>query len=99
MEPRCDGDFEDWTSLAPTLVPILGYIGRYFLPWTAANAEAVTTGAPEFTVDLPGGAYSQPPQKYHARSLAALRSKYSAAAAAPGLRDILSQAGCLRQLQ
>lgn len=99
MEPRCDGDFEDWTALAPTLAPLLAYVGRYFLPWTAANAAALEAGAPAFTVDLPGGPYAQPPQKYHTRSLAVLRSKHGAAAAAPGLEAILAAAGCLKFLQ
>jgi glutathione S-transferase len=99
MEPRSDGDFEDWASLAPTLAPILSYIGRYFLPWTSANAEALHSGAPEFTVVLTGGAYTQRPQKYHARSLAALRAKFAAAAFAPGLTPILADAACLSFLQ
>jgi glutathione S-transferase len=99
MEPRSDGDFEDWASVAPTLAPILSYIGRYFLPWTAANAAALEAGATEFTVDLPGGPYRQPPQKYHARSLTALKSKYAAAASAPGLEALLADAGCLGFLQ
>ena len=99
MEPRCDGDFEDWAGLAPTLAPILSYVGRYFLPWTAANAAALQAGAAEFSVDLPGGPYTQPPQKYHARSLAALKAKHAAAAAAPGLEAILAASGCLTFLQ
>ena len=99
MEPRCDGAFEDWAGLAPTLAPILSYVGRYFLPWTAANAAALQAGAAEFSVDLPGGPYTQPPQKYHARSLAALKAKHAAAAAAPCLEAILAASGCLTFLQ
>ncbi len=99
MEPRCDGDFEEWATLAPTLAPILGYVGRCFLPWTTANAAALEAGVAEFTVDLPGGPYTQQPQKYHARSLAVLKSKHSAAASAPGLQAILADSGCLEFLQ
>lgn len=98
LEPRDDGPFESWESLAPTLAPILAYVGGYFLPWTTANAAALAAGETEFTVDLPGGAYVQPPQKYHARSLAALKAKY-AAARAPALDAILEAAGCLRYLR
>ena len=61
-EPRNDGPFETWESLAPTLTPLLAYVGRYFLPWTDANSRALQTGAAEFTVDLAGRAYVQPPQ-------------------------------------
>jgi glutathione S-transferase len=94
MEPREDGPFETWESLAPTLKPLLAYIGRYFLPWTAANARALEAGEAEFTVDLPGGAYTQPPQKYHARSLGVLRARYAALADNAALRAILDEAGC-----
>ena len=98
LEPREDGPFEAWASLEPTLAPLLAYVGRYFLPWTAANAAALESGAAEFTVDLPGGAYVQPPQKYHARSLAALRARYRRSAPAPGLADILAATDCLSHL-
>jgi glutathione S-transferase len=98
MEPGQDGPFETWADLAPTMEPLLTYVGDYFLPWTTENARALGAGEASFTVALPGGAYSQPPQKYHARSLAALKSKYAAAAGAPGLSAILSTAGCLEYL-
>lgn len=94
MEPRDDGAFETWESLAPTLKPLLAYVGRYFLPWTAANARALEAGEAEFTVDLPGGAYSQPPQKYHARSLGVLRARYAAVADNAPLTAILDETGC-----
>lgn len=94
MEPREDGPFETWETLAPTLKPLLAYIGRYFLPWTAANARALEAGEAEFTVDLPGGAYTQPPQKYHARSLGVLRARYAALADNAALKAILDEAGC-----
>jgi glutathione S-transferase len=98
MEPRLDGAFENWSTLEPTLRPILAYIGRYFLPWSTANDKALEVGEGSFTVDLPGGAYAQPPQKYHARSLAALRAKFAEAREAPGLAAILAEAGCLEYL-
>ncbi|MBX3485610.1 glutathione S-transferase family protein [Phenylobacterium sp.] len=93
LEPRDDGPFESWESLAPTLKPVLAYIGRYFLPWTAANAKALAEGAAEFSVDLAGKAYVQPPQKYHAKSLAVIRAK-RAAVGDPGLAAILAETGC-----
>ena len=98
-EPRQDGEFETWGQLAPSLTPILAYVGRYFLPWSVANAQALASGAGEFTVDLPGGAYVQAPQKYHAKSLAALRARYEQARTAPGLDGILEAAGCLAHLR
>jgi len=98
-EPRADGPFEDWPELAPTLAPILAYTGRYFLPWSDANARALAAGEAEFTVELGGKAYAQPPQKYHAKSLAALRAKFHAVAGDPELGGILDAAGCLAWLR
>jgi glutathione S-transferase len=99
MEPRDDDGFEDWSTLAPTLQPLLAYVGRYFLPWTAANARALAAGDAEFSVELPGGTYAQAPQKYHQRSLTVLKARYQEAAASPGLRSILEAAGCLADLE
>jgi glutathione S-transferase len=93
IDPRNDGQFETWGTLEATLEPLLAYIGRYFLPWTDANARALAAGQETFTVDLPGGAYVQPPQKYHAKSLAALRAR-RAKVADPSLEKILVRSGC-----
>ncbi|MFZ5721098.1 MAG: glutathione S-transferase family protein [Pseudomonadota bacterium] len=93
LEPRDDGPFETWESLEPTLAPVLAYVGRYFLPWSQANAQALAAGAGEFTVKLAGRDYVQPPQKYHAKSLAALKARY-ADARSPRLDGILEAAGC-----
>jgi len=97
-EPRNDGAFESWDSLAPTLTPILAYIGRYFLPWTDANSRALQSGAAEFTVELVGQAYVQAPQKYHAKSLAALRAR-RAGVSDPKLAAILAETGCASLLE
>lgn len=94
LEPRDDGEFETWPSLAPTLAPLLAYVGRYFLPWSEANAAALAAGAAEFSVDLPGGVYVQAPQKYHAKSLAALKARYAEAPRDTDLGAILARAGC-----
>jgi glutathione S-transferase len=98
IEPRQDGQFEEWESLQPTLEPVLAYVGRYFLPWSQANARALEAGQAEFEVDLPGGAYVQPPQKYHAKSLAALRARYAALEEKASVEPILARAGCLEVL-
>lgn len=92
-EPHNEGPFETWANLAPTLKPLIAYIARYFLPWSQANARALAAGAADFSVDLPGGAYVQAPQKYHAKSLSVLRAKYAEASADAGLCAILEAAG------
>ncbi len=97
--PAHDGPFEAWAALAPTLMPLLtDEVAALFLPWSAANAAAIAGGAKSFDVTLGGVAWSQEPQKYHARSLAEIRRKYQAARAAPGLDGILEKSGCLRWL-
>ena len=94
--PRAEGDFESWDELAPTLAPILSdQVGALFLPWSAANAAAIASGVEEFTVHLKGRAWTQKPQKYHAKSLDALRAKYRAMADKSALDAILAETDCL----
>jgi len=98
--PRAEGDFEPWASLEATLLPVLArQAGRLFLPWTVANAAAIAGGADEFRVDLDGRSWTQKPQKYHAKSLAALRAKYAVARGASGLDGVLERSGCLAALR
>jgi hypothetical protein len=88
--------FEPWSSLRSTLEPVLRReVGAVFLPWTLANAAAVQSGADTLNVDLEGRAFRQSPQKYHARSLAALRDKYKATANRTELDQILRSTNCL----
>jgi glutathione S-transferase len=98
--PRAEGDFEPWAKLEPTLAPFLaGQVGRLFLPWTLANAAAIAGGGEPFTVALDGHTWTQKPQKYHAKSLAALRAKYAAARDAASLDALLERTGCLAALR
>ena len=94
--PRIEGDFEPWSSLEPTLMPFLKrQIGARFLPWTLANADAITKGNEEFSVELNGQIWIQKPQKYHAKSLQVLRDKYGAVTDKSALDPVLERAGCL----
>ena len=93
--PRAEGAFEPWSRLEPTLLPLLAsQVGRLFLPWTVANAAAIAAGHEELSVELGGRRWTQKPQKYHAKSLAALRAKYAAARAVPGLDALLERSAC-----
>ncbi|HXK25259.1 MAG TPA: glutathione S-transferase family protein [Myxococcota bacterium] len=101
QEPKSEGDFEAWSALEPTLFPLLEtQVGALFLPWSDANARAIAAGQEEFTVQLAGRAWTQKPQKYHARSLATLRARYAAVSddSRPALDALLSRAGCLSWL-
>ncbi len=98
--PRAEGEFEPWARLEPTLMPLLErQVGRMFMPWTIANAAAIADGREEFTVKLAGRPWTQKPQKYHAKSLAALRQKYAAVADQRAIDPILERAGCLAGLR
>jgi hypothetical protein len=98
--PRAEGDFESWSNLPPTLMPLLErQVGRLFMPWTVANALALANGRQEFSVELGGRTWTQKPQKYHAKSLAALREKYHALDEKRGLDAILDTSGCLAGLR
>lgn len=98
--PRAEGPFEAWAALEPTLRPLLErQVGRLFLPWTVANAAAIAAGKEELTVELDGRPWTQKPQKYHARSLAALRARYAALADRDAVDAVLARAGCLEALR
>jgi glutathione S-transferase len=100
LDPKAEGDFETWPALEPTLLPLLErQVARLFLPWSDANATAIASGAEELRVELDGRAWTQRPQKYHAKSLAELRRKYAAVADRSQLDPILERAGCLRWLR
>jgi glutathione S-transferase len=98
--PKAEGPFEAWSSLQPTLMPILTeQVGAQFMPWTCANEKALAEGQEEFSVTLGDKIWTQKPQKYHARSLAMLRAKYAAAADKAALDPVLQAAGCLAGLR
>jgi glutathione S-transferase len=98
VSPRAEGPFESWPALSAGLMPLLTEeVGRLFLPWSAANAEAIVKGEKSFMMTLAGAEWTQEPQRYHARSLQEIRKKY-AAARSGALDDILEKAGCLSAL-
>jgi glutathione S-transferase len=98
--PRAEGEFEPWSRLEPTLLPLLDQqVGRLFLPWSVANAAAIAAGTEEFSIELAGKTWTQKPQKYHAKSLQALRAKYAAAGSDRALDAVLERAGCLVALR
>jgi glutathione S-transferase len=99
LSPEAKGDFEALQALAPTLMPLLTLeVGGLFLPWSAANAAALARGDKSFTLSIGGAEWTQEPQKYHARSLAEIRRKFTAAKGAAGLEPLLASTGCLAGL-
>ncbi len=99
VSPKAEGPFENWASLSAGLMPLLTEeVGRLFLRWSATNAEAIAKGDKNFTMTLGGTEWSQEPQRYHARSLQAIRAKYAAAKSA-AVDEILEKTGCLSVLR
>ena len=100
LAPLNEGEFEPWDVIKETLIPLIrDQIGTLFLPWSVANNQAITDGADTFEVELAGRTWAQKPQKYHARSLAALREKFQAVATDPGVRELTETTGCLPYLE
>lgn len=100
LAPINEGEFEPWDAVKDTLVPLLrDQIGALFLPWSVANSQAIADGAESFEVELAGKTWAQRPQKYHARSLAALREKFNAVSNDPNVRELAETTGCLPYLE
>jgi glutathione S-transferase len=98
--PKAEGAFEGWSTLKPTLMPILTrQIGAQFMPWTCANEKALADAKEEFRVTLGDKIWTQKPQKYHARSLGMLRARYAAVPDKAALDPVLAVAGCLAGLR
>ncbi len=100
QSPVSRGPFETWAALKDTLIPILQtQVSSMFLRWSEANSNAISKGDQEFSVDLDSGRWIQIPQKYHAKSLHALREKFQEFSDNQELRAILAHTGCLPYLE
>lgn len=80
MDPAAPaGDIDALDDLLPTLQPVLGLLltGRY-LPWAAANAEALSAGQEQFSVRQGDTLLTQPVQKYSGKSWQILRGHWQA---------------------
>lgn len=73
------GNSESWDSLRATLQPVLEHeLSHFYLPWARANAAALASGdGTAFTVTLDGTAFTQPAQKYPAKSWRTLQSHWA----------------------
>jgi hypothetical protein len=76
LEPAIQGDWDAPDDVLATLSPLLSREVAIYLRWSAANASA---GDRPYTIDLEGAPYSQEPQKYAAKALAMLRTRYAVA--------------------
>lgn len=94
-----EGPFETLDALTPTLSPLLREeIAGAYLPWMAANAAAAADGS-DVAVDLPGGRFTQKPQKYAARAFTEVRGRRAMVASDAALGALLADTGCDRWLE
>jgi hypothetical protein len=88
------GGFESFDALSIGLAPLLrDEIAGVYLPWMAANAEAVAEDDAQLSLTLDGQPFSQSPQRYAAKAYAELKRK-RALADHPGLAALLTETGC-----
>jgi glutathione S-transferase len=100
LDPKKEGEFESWPSLAPTLTPFLrDEVAAVFFPWTVANALALAKGEKQFSLTLEGKPFTQETQKYHAKSLQVLRQRYAQIADKSRLDPILRETNNYAWLQ
>lgn len=94
-----EGPFEAFEQLSGTLAPLLREeIAGAYLPWMAANAAAASDGT-EVSVDLPGGRFTQKPQKYAARAYVDVRGRRAMVGDDASLAALLGETGCDRWLE
>lgn len=76
--PRAEGGFDSFDAVTQRLAALAASeLAGLYLPWAVANAAAVGADAPHVGADTADGQFRQPPQRYAARALAALRAKYA----------------------
>jgi glutathione S-transferase len=96
--PSGAGSFQSLDALAPTLAPLLKEeLAVTYLPWMAANAEAVASDANTVDIDLDGKPFRQAPQRYAAKAYAEIRRK-RALADSDALAALLEASGCAAYL-
>ena len=97
IEPS-DAGWTPRAGVSDTLRALLGEVGRVYVPFLLANADALTRGAERVECEVDGRPWVQRPFPYQAKCLAALREGH--AALAPGDRRavdaLLDGSGCER---
>ena len=95
-----DVEFLSVAALPDSLHALMDEIGRIYLPYLKANAEAVMSGSDQVQTLLDGHEWTQNPFSYQAKCLAWL-AEYAAGldeTARQSLTDLLGNSGILEQL-
>jgi glutathione S-transferase len=91
-----EGDWIGRNAIPDTLRALLAEVGRVYVPFLLANAEALARGTDRVTCRIDGAPWTQTPFPYQAKCLAALRRTH--AELAPGDRAVvdavLRDTGC-----
>ncbi|MFT3729196.1 MAG: glutathione S-transferase family protein [Terricaulis sp.] len=94
QKPSAEGAFASFADLKDDVADLLSTeIAAAYLPWMAANADAVSNNAGGVSLELGGVAFTQKPQRYAAKALAELRRKRAAVTDAE-LIELLTSTGC-----
>lgn len=97
--PSASGSFEGLASLSGVLAPLLrDELAATYLPWMAANAEAVASDANALRVDLDGRSFAQAPQRYAAKAWGEIKRKL-AGVDDSALMALLEETGCATYLR
>lgn len=71
-----DAGWNKDNALSPALIALLGEVGRVYVPYLLANAQAVMAGASEMVAQIDGQDWRQNPFPYQAKCLGWLREAY-----------------------
>ena len=93
-----EGEWHGIAGMRPAVSDMLRFCATYYLPFLQANARAYANGVDEVSVTLAEQPYAQPTFKYQVNCYSRLKALL-ANANAPGLREVLSDAGCLPFLE
>lgn len=81
------------------LLAILTIIGTDYLPFLAANADALQASEQVFQVDLGSGSFTNMPYRWQGKCLTRLREMFVQAELSAPVRGLLARTGCLDILQ
>ncbi len=94
-EPKPEGDFASLASSREGLAALLrSEVAGAYLVWAGANAAAIADDEAHFSVEIDAAMFTQKPQRYAAKALAALQNKRARAADNEALAALLGETGC-----
>jgi hypothetical protein len=90
----------EWGAPGPMVEPILSIVGSVYLPFLVANAAALERGETVVKLSAMGETLEQPPFRYQAKCLMALRQAFAdlPASASADIAPLLARTGCLDPL-